>query len=90
MTQQEYKSIKNKHISFVNEYKRDLLRVELSNAYSKQKCNIIPDIEDYEYFDNPIDLYLIKTYGVEYAKHNALKPGIYKKDEVIELKDIKI
>ncbi len=85
----EYKS-SNQFCTNYDEYKRDLARVEHSNSYSRFNCNVIPDIDEYEYFDNPIDLYLIKLYGVEYAKRNPLKSGIYKKEHVIELKDIKI
>lgn len=90
MTHEEYNKLKKHSHTTIDEYKRDLARVEYSNSYSRFNCNVIPDIDEYEYFNQPIDLYLIKMYGVEYAKQNPLKPGIYKKEHIIELKDIKI
>jgi hypothetical protein len=79
MNDKEYKS--KKHYT-VDEYKRDVARVEFSNSYSKYNCNIMPDIEDYEYYENPIDLYLISMYGIDYANAHPLKSGVYKKGTV--------
>lgn len=78
MTKKEY--IEVKHQCIIDEYKRDRTRVELSNMYSKIHCNIMPDLDDYEYLVNPIDSYLVKKFGIEYAENHRMKTGIYKKN----------
>lgn len=79
MTDKEYK---NKKHYIVDEYKRDVALFEFSNSYNRFNSNVMPDIEDYEYYENPIDLYLIDTYGMEYALAHSLQSGVYKKGTV--------
>lgn len=84
MTKIEYTELKDDKKTLYDEYARDKHRVEFSNKYSMyQKETIMPDIEDYEFVNNPIDPYLVNLYGMEYACANKLKSGVYKKNSVL-------